>query len=196
MRKIFLYMAITLDGFVAGARNDLDWFTPPMNDEELNKDIVDIVESADTAIIGFPTGPGLVAYWQNVEKNEKTRGWEMAIAKAVNKLHPIVISNRQETVEPGIELVVARDDGEFTRVIDAIRQRKGGAIYVPGGARTAQTLVRLGLVDEYVLMVHPVAIGEGKRLYTSTVKLELVSSKAYKSGVVQMRYRPLEAMNR
>jgi hypothetical protein len=124
MRKIFLYMAMTFDGFVAGSNNDLDWFTPPMNDEELNKDIVDIVESADTGIFGFPTGPGLIAYWKNAEKDERTQGWEMAIAKAVNKLHAIVISNKEEMVEPGIELVVVRDDVEFTKVINEITQRK------------------------------------------------------------------------
>lgn len=193
MRKIFLYMTMTFDGFVAGPNNDLDWFTPPMNDEELNNDIVAIVKSADTGIIGYPTGPGLIAYWKNAEKDEKTQGWEMAIAKAVNKLHPIVISNKQEMVEPSIELVVAKDDREFTEVIDDITQRNGGDIYVPGGVRTGQKFARLGLVDEYILMVHPVAIGDGERLFTSKVKLELVSSKAYESGVVQMRYRPLKA---
>ncbi|MDA4130618.1 MAG: dihydrofolate reductase family protein [Thaumarchaeota archaeon] len=192
MRKIFLYMTMTFDGFVAGPNNDLDWFTPPKNDEELNKDIVDIVESADTAIIGFPTGPGLIDYWKKAEMDEKTQGWEMAIAKAVDKLHPIVISNIRKMVEPGIELVVAKDDSEFTRVVNEIRQRKGGDMYIPGGVRTGQKFVRLGLVDEYILMVHPVAIGEGKRLFTSRVKLELVNSKAYKSGVVQMRYRSLK----
>lgn len=193
MRKIFLYMAMTFDGFVAGSNNDLDWFTPSMNDAELSKDIVDIVENADTGIIGFPTGPGLVAYWKNVEKDEKGQGWEMAIAKAVNKLHPIVISNKEERVEPGIELLVAEDDSEFTKVVNEITERKGGDIYVPGGVRTGQKFARLGLLDEYILMVHPIAIGEGKRLFTSKVKLDLVSSKAYKSGVVQMRYLPLKS---
>jgi dihydrofolate reductase len=189
-RKIFLYMTMTFDGFVAGPNNDLDWFTPPMNDEELNKDIVEIVESADTGIIGYLTGPGLIAYWKNAQKNEKTQEWEIAIARAVNKLHPIVISNKEERVEPGIELVVARDDEEFVRVVEEIKQKKGGDIYVPGGVRTGQKFARLGLIDEYILMVHPVAIGEGKRLFTSKVQLKLVSVKAYKSGVIQVRYRP------
>jgi len=196
VRKIFLYMNMTFDGFVAGPNNDLDWFSPPIKDEELNRDIVDLVRSADTGIIGFPTGPGLIAYWKNAEKDEKTQGWEMAIAKAVNKLHPIVISNRQEMVEPGIELVLAKDDNEFTKVVNQIAQRKGGDIYIPGGVRTGQKFARLGLVDEYILMMHPIAIGEGKRLFTSKIKLELVSSKAYKSGVIQIRYRPIKAPDR
>jgi dihydrofolate reductase len=191
MRRIFLYMTMTFDGFVAGQNNDLDWFTPPKNDEELNKDVVEIVESADTGIIGYPTGPGLMAYWKNAQKDEKTQEWEMAIARAVNKLHPIVISNKEERVEPGIELLVARDDREFVHVVEEVKQKKGGGdIYVPGGVRTGQKFARLGLIDEYILMVHPIAIGEGKRLFTSKVHLKLVSAKAYKSGVIQVRYRP------
>jgi dihydrofolate reductase len=60
---------------------------------------------------------------------------------------------------------------------------------------TAQTLApmgnyQLGLIDEYVLMVHPIGLGEGKHLFTDRMKLELLSVKPYKSGVVQMRYRP------
>jgi dihydrofolate reductase len=190
MRRIILFMTMTLDGFVAGANNDLDWFNPPTNDTELDRDIVQIVESVDTWLMGYPTGPGMVAYWREAENNEKTQEWEMAIAKAVNRLHPIAISNREEKVEPGLELVVARNDDEFVKVVDEIRRREGGNIYVPGGVRTGQKFARLGLVDEYVLMVHPVAIGEGKRLFASKTGLELVSAKPYKSGVVQVRYRP------
>jgi dihydrofolate reductase len=190
MRKIFLYMQMTFDGFVAGANNDLDWFTPPIKDKEVNKDTVDIVESADTAIMGYPTGPGLVAYWKDAQKNEKTQGWEMAIARAVNKLHPIVISNKKEPVERDIELLVAGNDEEFVRVVEEIKRRKGGSIYVPGGVRTGQRFARFGLIDEYILMVHPVAIGEGKPLFTSEVHLKLVSTKTYRSGVIQVRYRP------
>ena len=153
---------MTLDGFVAGANNDLDWFKPPMNDQELNKDIVAIAESADTYISGYPTGLGLVAYWTNAEKNRQTENWEMAIAKPFNRLHPIIISNKEERLDPGLELVVVRTDQEFAQRVNEIKQRKGGNIYVPGGVRTGQNVVRLGLVDECILMMHPVAIGEGK----------------------------------
>jgi dihydrofolate reductase len=188
MRKIILYMTTTLDGFVAGPDNGLDWFTPPTDDPDLDVDIVGIVKSVDTWIMGYPTAPGMVAYWMDAERNEKTEEWEMALARALNKLHPIAISNKEERVEQGMELVVARDDDEFVKAMDEIKQRKGGDIYVQGGVRTGQKFARLGLVDEYILMVHPVAIGEGKRLFTSKTRLELVSSKSYRSGVVQVRY--------
>lgn len=57
-------------------------------------------------------------------------------------------------------------------------------------SRTAQTFVRLGLIDEYMLMVHPVAIGKGQSVFTKSVTLELVSAKTYRSGVIRVHYQP------
>jgi dihydrofolate reductase len=56
--------------------------------------------------------------------------------------------------------------------------------------RTARTFIRLGLVDEYVLTVHPVTLGRGKRIFTGKTSLELIDAKTYRSGVIRARYRP------
>jgi dihydrofolate reductase len=74
--------------------------------------------------------------------------------------------------------------------VKKLKESKGGNICILGGVRTAQNLSRLALIDEYILMVHPVAIAKGKPLFVSKMRLKFVSSKAYKSGAVQMRYRP------
>jgi dihydrofolate reductase len=68
----------------------------------------------------------------------------------------------------------------------------GGDLGVPGGVRTAQRFARLGLIDEYVLHGHPVAIGDGKPLFTQQTNLELVSARTHDSGVMQLRYRPAQ----
>jgi dihydrofolate reductase len=70
------------------------------------------------------------------------------------------------------------------------KQQAGKDLGVPGGIRTAQTFVRLGLIDEYVFMVHPIAIGKGQSVFTTRVNLELVSVKTYTSGVMRVHYRP------
>jgi dihydrofolate reductase len=183
-------MTMTLDGCVSGPNGELDWFDPSKADKEIHDDIIELVNSADSWLMGFPTGPGMSAYWKNVEKEGKADEWGMKIANALNKLHTIIISNKPEKPVDGTELVVAKNDKELVDAVMKIKERGARDIYVPGGVRIAQNFSRLGLIDEYVLMVHPIGIGEGKHLFTDRIKLELISTKQYKSGVVQMRYRP------
>jgi dihydrofolate reductase len=190
MAKIFLYMTITLDGCISGPNGELDWFDPSETDKELHNDILGLLHGVGSWIMGYPTGPGMIAYWKNVEDTGKAEKWEMDIAHAVNKLQTIVISSKPEKPVDRAELIVARDDRELVDSVTRIKQRSTRDIYVPGGVRTAQNFSRLGLIDEYILMVYPVGIGQGKHLFTEEIKLELVNVKRYKSGVVQLRYRP------
>jgi len=88
------------------------------------------------------------------------------------------------------ELVVANNDKELTSAVNKIRKSEGGNICILGGVRTAQNFSRLDMIDEFILMMHPVAIAKGKPLFISKERLEFVSTKSYNSGVIQMRYRP------
>ncbi len=85
---------------------------------------------------------------------------------------------------------VVKSDQVLVDAVKKMKQQSGKDLGVPGGIRTAQTFVRLGLIDEYVLMVHPVAIGNGRRIFRDRVNLELVSAKTYTSRVMRICYRP------
>jgi dihydrofolate reductase len=87
------------------------------------------------------------------------------------------------------ELLVVRDDAGLRDAVNAVRRQPGGDIGVPGGIRTARAFARLGLLDEYVLMVHPVALGEGQRVFTQRTDLSLHGAKAYRSGITRLTYR-------
>ena len=190
MRKLTLYMTMTLDGFFAGPDGELDWMvqTP---DRELTADAVAFFDSIDGGFIGYPAGIGMIAYWGEVSKNPSAPESERAIAKAVNKLHSILVSNREEDLGiPSAELMVVEDDDELTQSVTRIKERAGRDLGLAGGIRTAQTFVRLGLIDEYILMVHPVTIGNGKRIFTGKTNLELVGVKTYISGVMRVCYKP------
>jgi len=190
MRKVFLYMTMTFDGFFSGPHGELDWMeqTP---DQELNDDIVALLSGADTGLMGYPTASGMIPYWSNVAKNPSASKGELAIAQAVNKIHSIIISNKEEKLEwDNSELLLVKSDKDLVEAVTKLKRQPGKDLGVPGGIRTAQTFVRLGLIDEYVLMVHPVAIGNGKRVFTDRVNLELVSAKTYKSGVMRVCYWP------
>ena len=190
MRKVFLYMTMTCDGFFSGPHGELDWMeqTP---DQELNDDIVALLEGFDSGFIGYPTASGMIPYWSNVAKNPSASQGERAIAQAVNTLHGIILSKKEEQLAwENAELLLVKSDTDLVEAVTKIKRQPGKDLGVPGGIRTAQTFVRLGLIDEYVLMVHPVAIGKGQRVFTDRVNLELVSAKTYQSGVMRVCYRP------
>jgi dihydrofolate reductase len=190
MRTVFLYMTMTCDGFFSGPNGELDWIgqTP---DQELNDDIVALLKSADAGFMGYPTASGMIPYWANAAQNPSASKDELAIAEVVNTMHSIVISNREEKLEwENSELLLIKNDNDLVEAVAKFKRQPGKNLGVPGGIRTAQTFVRLGLIDEYVLMVHPVAIGHGQRVFTDRVNLELVSAKTYMSGVMRACYRP------
>lgn len=190
VRKVFLYMTMTCDGYFAGPHGELDWMSQTP-DQELTDDVVAYFQGIDRGFIGYPTASGMIPYWLNVAQNPSASEGERAIAQAVNSLHPFVVSRQEEKIEwEHAELLVVKSDTELVEAVKKIKRQPGKNLGVPGGIRTAQTFVRLGLIDEYVLMVHPVAIGNGQRIFTNRVNLELVSTKTYKSGVMRVCYRP------
>ena len=191
MRKVFLSMTMTFDGFFAGPHGELDWMSQTL-DQELIDDIVAFFEGVDSGFIGYPTASGMIPYWLNVAKNPSASKGELAIAQVVNTLHPLILSNKEEKLEwENTELLVVKSDNDLVEAVKKIKQQSGKDLGVPGGIRTAQTFVRLGLIDEYVLMVHPVVIGNGQRVFADRVNFELVSAKTYQSGVMRVCYRPI-----
>jgi dihydrofolate reductase len=189
MRKVILYMTMTFDGFFAGPHGELDWMSQTP-DQELNDDIVALFQDIDHGFIGYPTASGMIPYWLNVANNPSASKAERAIAQAVNTLRPLILSNKEEKLDwENTELLVVKSDRDLVEAVKKMKQQPGKNLGMPGGIRTAQTFVRLGLIDEYVLMVHPVAVGNGQRIFTNRVNLELVSTKTYNSGVMRVCYR-------
>ncbi len=190
MRKVVLYMTMTFDGFFAGTHGELDWMSQTP-DEEITDDTVAFFQGFDRGFIGYPTASEMIPYWLNVAQNLSASKTERAIAQAVNVLHPFILSHQEEKLEwENTELLVVKSDQDLVEAVKKIKQQPGKDLGVPGGIRTAQTFVRLGLIDEYVLMVHPVVIGNGQHVFTDRVNLELVSAKTYQSGVMRICYRP------
>jgi dihydrofolate reductase len=109
----------------------------------------------------------------------------------------IVLSKDEEQL-PWVnsELAVARNDDDIVRAVSALKQQPGKNIVVYGGVRTAQDLARLDLIDEYQLVVHPVALGDGGALFKNLrdrLELKLVEVVELKAGAVFLRHRPVAA---
>ena len=190
MTKLVLTMTMSLDGFFSGPGGELDWMSQAP-DPELSRDNVSFFDRFDRGFIGYPTASGMLPYWLSVASDLQAPADLRALARAVNRLHPILVSDREEPVPwQNAELLVVHDDDQLASAVRREKEKPGKDLGVPGGIRTAQTLVRLGLVDEYALTVHPVALGAGKRVFTGKDDLELIDAKTYRSGVIRARYRP------
>jgi dihydrofolate reductase len=191
MADLVLTMTMSLDGFFSGPNGELDWMTQTP-DPEFSRDNMAFFDRFDRGFIGYPTASGMLPYWLNVASNPQAAPDERALATALNRLHGILISDRQEPVPwPNAELLVVHDDEQLANAVLKEKAKPGKDLGVPGGIRTAQTFVRLGLVDEYVFTVHPVALGTGQRVFTGETRLELTGAKTYRSGVIRATYRPV-----
>jgi dihydrofolate reductase len=174
---------VSLDGFVAGPRGEIDW---GLVDDELHRHFNDVVRSAGAFLNGRVTYELMAAYWPTADADPAAPAPVAEFAAIWRSKPKIVFSRTLDRVAWNATL--ARDvvPGEVERWTAEF-----GADLLLGGARLAATFMRLDLIDEYRLYVHPVAIGRGQPLFPGdvTVRLQLVASRAFGNGVVLLRYR-------
>jgi hypothetical protein len=113
MRNVFLYMTTTLDGFVAGPNNELDWMIPTP-EPELTGDIIALLSRADSGFVGYPVATEMVPYWRAAAKDPKNSEGSRALAEAVNRLRTVVISKTREDFSwDNSELLVVDNDADL-----------------------------------------------------------------------------------
>jgi len=189
MRKVIVTMWVTLDGFIAGPNDDMSWI---IVDDAMGAYEDAMVSAADTLVLGRVTYQSFAGAWPHVPDNPEASEGEKEYARKVNSLRKIVFSKTLETVEWHNSTLVheiSLDD------IVALKHEAGKNIVIYGSASIVQALTTLGLIDEYQLLVHPVVLGGGKRLFregNDRTALRLVETKTFDSGVVLLTYQPAE----
>ncbi len=84
-----------------------------------------------------------------------------------------------------------RCDASLTAVVNEIKQRLGRDFALPGGVRTARIFARLGPIDQYILLIEPIALGDGQRLFDHRTTLTQVPVKAYPCGITRLIHQPV-----
>jgi len=176
-RKVVLFMSVSVDGFVARPGGDLSWLAGQVDDEVMAWTI-DVVRQTDTQLLGRVAYEEQAQYWPTSTDE---------LAPLINDAEKIVFSSTLDQVEWRNARLAKGDPAEE---IAQLKDQPGADILVPGGARFAQSLSGLGLIDEYRLRVHPIALGRGLPLFADESALALVSAKTFSSGVVGLTYRP------
>jgi len=206
-------MSMSLDSFVAGPNGEIDWIFRT-SDEGATAWIVETLWQAGLHAMGSRTFYDMVRYWPTstepfaapmndipkvVFTRQRTldlaaghttaalRDAHRARAEAGEKPHAIAPPGAASWSET--EVV----NGDLATEIARLKQQPGKDILAHGGAGFARSLVRLGLVDEYRLLVHPVALGTGLPLFAelpAPMHLKLVSTSLFRSGAAAHVYRP------
>jgi dihydrofolate reductase len=187
MRKIITTTWITLDGFIVGPNGEMDWV---IVDEEMGTYESEIVNAADTLLLGRVTYESFAGAWPHVPDNPNASEGEKEYARRLNAMHKIVFSRTLPSAEwSNSKLVKEVLPEEITK----LKQEPGGDMLIYGSASIVRTLTKHGLIDEYQLLVHPVILGSGKPLFQDIRerrKLKLFKTRTFSSGVVGLYYQP------
>jgi dihydrofolate reductase len=180
MRLVVLQMGVTLDGFVHGAQGYEDWDLPPEEAAVVAWKACSLRE-AGTHIMGRVTYEEMAQVWPN----------ETGVYADVMNEIPKVVFSTTLTRADWAETRIA--SGDLVEDISRLKREPGGVILAHGGATFLHALIREGLIDEYRLVIHPVAIGHGTGLFGSLaapLRLDLVEAQTFPSGTAINVYRP------
>ncbi len=179
MGKIVLTEFVSLDGVMEAPH---EWHFPFFDEGAGNYKLEELL-ATDALLLGRVTYEGFAAAWP-----EQTD--EQGFADRFNSIPKYVVSTTLENPEWNNSKVISDHVAdEVTR----LRQEPGGDIVIHGSADLANSLMQDNLIDEYRLMVHPIVVGKGKRLFQDGIVapgLKLVDTKTFSKGIVVLTYVP------
>jgi dihydrofolate reductase len=183
MRKIVAGLFVSLDSVVESPER---WQLPYFNDE-MGEQIGAAMVASDAMLLGRVTYQEFASYWPGVSSEEQP------FAGYMNNTQKYVVSTTLEEVEWNNSTLIR---GNVAEEIARIKQQPGKNIGITGSGTLVHSLLQNDLLDELGLMVHPVVVGSGKRLFEGggdPKGLKLVDSKTFGTGVVSLTYQPAGA---
>ncbi|WP_413808779.1 dihydrofolate reductase family protein [Streptomyces sp. OE57] len=186
MRKITASLFISVDGVVEAPDQ---WHFPYFNDE-MGAAVDAVLGTADTLLIGRKTYDSFAGAWPD---REAAGGEDAHFAKKLGDARKIVLSrqNLSFTWRNSEQL-----KGDFAEAVTALKNEPGGDIALSGSVSVVRQLMAHGLLDELHLLVHPIAVRKGMRLFDeaeTTIPLKLLSSATFSTGVLHLVYAPAES---
>ncbi|GAA4879796.1 dihydrofolate reductase family protein [Kitasatospora terrestris] len=183
MRKIILMMSVSLDGYIERPDRRIDWHRV---DDELHGFLNDELRTMGAFIHGRVTYDLMAAYWPTADQDRQAPPAIVDFAGIWRSMPKVVYSRTLDHADWNTTVRHEVDPAE----VRAMKAGPGGDIVV-GGADLGAAFREHGLVDAYRVLVHPVLIGRGKRLFPPTdleQPLTLTRSRTFSNGVVLLDY--------
>lgn len=193
MRKVIVSMNITLDGYMAGPNGELDWHFECW-DAQMGQRLAAELSQADTILLGRITYQAMADFWPSKTCNPICSREEYAYAVMMNHHQKVVFSRRLNKAEWNNTIILKDEIEEGMKMLREPSGLQNKNIIVYGSGRLVSALIKLEMIDEYQLYIHPVLIGEGKPFfgkYFDQQDLQLLSTTTFPSGVVLLHYQVL-----
>lgn len=175
MRNVILYIAVSLDGYIADSNGSVDWINGQDKSVEVEDTFTPFFSRVDTVIMGFKTYRQIVS-----ELSPDNWPYEDAVTYILTH-HP----DNDDTDTIRFRCI------DVCRLVEDLKQQPGKDIWICGGAQIAGQLIKNNQIDCYHLAVIPVLLGNGIKLFPTTdrkVNLELIEAKKY-NGIIEMVYK-------
>jgi dihydrofolate reductase len=188
MRKMGVFIHVSLDGFFAGPNDEIDWFKVIKKDAEWEKHTYKEAQSGSTLLLGEKTYKMMKGFWPTPAGIQS----DPHMAKVMNETPKIVVSKtlKSATDEPNWKNVtILRDLNQDT--ITKLKQEGSGIITILGSGSITQQLANMDFIDEYELVVVPIILGDGKYLFKDVkmTEMKLLKARSFNNGLVSLRYQ-------
>jgi dihydrofolate reductase len=170
-RKIIVYIAMSLDGYIADVNGELH-FLDLVTEENEDYGYGEFIKSIDTVIIGRKTYDKVLSFGIPFPHSDK---------------EVYVITHTSRLITRKIHFYT----GSLTKLVEELKNSKGKDIFVDGGGEVVSAMIKEDLVDELIISIIPVILGDGIPLFKNNLdmkKLELIEPKSFNKGLVQLHY--------
>ncbi|KDN54034.1 dihydrofolate reductase family protein [Flavobacterium seoulense] len=174
MRKLALFIATSVDGYIAKPNDDLS-FLKLVEKEGEDYGYAEFTATIDTIIIGRKTYDYVVK--------------EIGVSHYDNGQRDVYVITREQKPQVGRTTFYS---GDLTELVNRLKQEKGKNIYCDGGAEIINELLQRDLIDELIISVIPILLGKGTRLFKDDRPeqlLEFVTAKTFDTGLTQLHYK-------
>jgi dihydrofolate reductase len=193
MRRVIMFNRVSVDGFFAGPNGEIDWFVA---DSELDRALHEMGQPGTvppgTVLLGRVTYQLFESVWPKLATDPKAPKEARITADELNRMTKVVFSKTLKEVSWENTRLVS---GDVAKEVGRLKQAKGSDILIFGSGTIVQQLTDAGLIDEYLLAVTPVILGEGKLLFNGVKKLGLepLETRSFNSGNVLLHYKIRES---
>lgn len=185
MRKVISFMHISLDGFVAGPKGELNWAKV---DEEIFDYVGKRISEGDTALYGRVTYQMMESYWPTAGDKPTAIKHDIEHSKWYSKVHKVVLSKTMEEMDLTNTKIISDN---LSDRINEMKQQAVKDILLFGSPTATHSLIQEDLIDGYWLFVNPIILGQGIPLFVDIkdkIKLKLLTTRQFTCGVTELNY--------